>query len=140
MPSHDRSSRWGGAIAGWELTRLARRGSPAVARVLVALFLFTALLISYLADFPDDLDARHPADVQAKLSRFGQEFSLYLLLVQAAVVLVLTPLFVAGSIVEESIDGEIGFLLPRSYRPHSWKLGSRGATNGRTSKQAATTR
>jgi hypothetical protein len=36
VPRPPRPPRWGGAIAGWELTRLARRGSPTVARLLVA--------------------------------------------------------------------------------------------------------
>ncbi len=30
--------------------------------------------------------------------------------------------------IEERIDGQLCFLLPRRYRPHSWKLAAAGAT------------
>jgi hypothetical protein len=68
---HPRTPRWGGAIAGWELTRLARRGSPTVARVLVGLLLFTALLVTYLAAFPHNVCATNYTMVEAELSQFG---------------------------------------------------------------------
>jgi ABC-type transport system involved in multi-copper enzyme maturation permease subunit len=118
--------RWGGAIAGWELTRLARRGSPTIARLLVALFLFAALLITYLAAFPDDVGRfaqTDPGRVQAQLAAFGQKFSLTLLLVQAAVAWVLTPLFVAGSIVEETERRTLEFLLATDLRSREIILG-----------------
>jgi ABC-type transport system involved in multi-copper enzyme maturation permease subunit len=123
VPRPPRPPRWGGAIAGWELTRLARRGSPTVARLLVALLLFAALLVTYLAAFPQDLDLLRSGDIQARLSRFGQQFSLALLLVQAAVVFVLTPLFVAGSIVEETERRTLEFLLATDLRPREIILG-----------------
>jgi len=121
---HPRTPRWGGAIAGWELTRLARRGSPAVARVLVGLLLFAALGITYLATFPQNLDYRTPPGiVQAKLSQFGQAFALTFLLVQAAVVLILTPLFVAGAIVEETERRTLEFLLATDLSAREIVLG-----------------
>jgi ABC-type transport system involved in multi-copper enzyme maturation permease subunit len=120
----ERPPRWGGAIAGWELTRLARRGSPVVARLLVALLLFAALLVTYLAAFPRELDHRaHPSQVQARLADFGQQFSLTLLLVQALVAWALTPLFVAGSIVEETERRTLEFLLATDLRPREIVLG-----------------
>jgi ABC-type transport system involved in multi-copper enzyme maturation permease subunit len=109
-----RPPRWGGAIAGWELTRLARRGSPTVARLLVGLLLFAALLVTYLAAFPRDLEFLRQLDpglVQNQLAQFGQDFALVLLLVQAGVVVLLTPLFVAGSVVEETERRTLEFLL-----------------------------
>lgn len=115
--------RWGGAIAGWELTRLARHGSPAAARLLVALLLFAALLVTYLAAFPRDLGRLAPGAVQAKLSEFGQAFSLALLLVQVGVVFVVTPLFVAGSIVEETERRTLEFLLATDLQPREIVLG-----------------
>ena len=123
MPRPSRPPRWGGAIAGWELTRLARRGSSTVARLLVGLLLFAALVILYLAAFPRDLARLPPGDVQARLAEFGQQFSLALLLVQAGVVFVLTPLFVAGSIVEETERRTLEFLLATDLRPREIILG-----------------
>ncbi|HEX3147891.1 MAG TPA: ABC transporter permease subunit [Gemmataceae bacterium] len=123
MPRPSSPPRWGGAIAGWELTRLARRGTPTVARLLVGLLLFTALLITYLAAFPEDLERHSPGRIQALLAEFGQDFSVALLLVQAAVVLILTPLFVAGSIVEETERRTLEFLLATDLRPREIILG-----------------
>jgi len=121
---HPRTPRWGGAIAGWELTRLARRGSPAVARVLVGLLLFAALGVTYLAAFPQNLDYRTPPGiVQARLSLFGQSFALTFLLVQASVVLILTPLFVAGAVVEETERRTLEFLLATDLSAREIVLG-----------------
>jgi ABC-type transport system involved in multi-copper enzyme maturation permease subunit len=91
--------------------------------VLVGLLLFAALLVTYLAAFPRNLDGRDPAVVQARLSAFGQQFSLALLVVQAAVVFVLTPLFVAGSIVEETERRTLEFLLATDLRAREIVLG-----------------
>jgi ABC-type transport system involved in multi-copper enzyme maturation permease subunit len=119
----DRRPRWDWAIANWELTHLARRGSPTIARLLAALLLFAAPLITYLAALPRDLDGLKPGAVQAKLSDFGQRFALQLLLVQATVVFVLTPLFVAASIVEEIEQRTLEFLLATDLRPREIILG-----------------
>ena len=51
------------------------------------------------------------------MSAFGQQFSLALPMVQAAVVLIITPLFVAGSIVEETERRTLEFLLATDLRP-----------------------
>jgi ABC-type transport system involved in multi-copper enzyme maturation permease subunit len=120
-PPH--SFGWGGDVAGWELTRLARRGLPTVARLLVALLLFAALFITFLAAFPVDIDVRNPSAVQARLSQFGRDFALAFLLVQAAVVLLLTPLFVAGAIVEETERRTLEFLLATDLSPREIILG-----------------
>jgi ABC-type transport system involved in multi-copper enzyme maturation permease subunit len=118
-----RSPRWGAAIAGWELTRLARRGSPTIARLLVGLLLFAALLVTYLAAFPRDLNLIAQNKIQARLSSFGQDFALTLLLVQAAVVLLLTPLFVVGAIVEETERRTLEFLLATDLSAREIVLG-----------------
>jgi ABC-type transport system involved in multi-copper enzyme maturation permease subunit len=120
---HPRRPRWGGAIAGWELTRLARRGSPTVARLLVGLLLFAALFVTYLAAFPRDLSYLDTGRIQTKLSEFGQTFALVFLLVQAAVVLLVTPLFVAGAIVEETERRTLEFLLATELDPREIVLG-----------------
>src|SRR5262245_48884509 len=120
---HPRRARWGGAIAGWELTRLARRGSPTVARLLVGLLLFAALFVTYLAAFPRDLDLFNPGLVQARLSAFGQTFALTFLVVQAVVVLFVTPLVVAGAIVEETERRTLEFLLATDLNPREVVLG-----------------
>jgi ABC-type transport system involved in multi-copper enzyme maturation permease subunit len=123
VPPNPRSPRWGGAVAGWELTRLARRGSPTAARILVGGLLFAALVVTYLAAFPQDLDPRNFARTQAALVQFGQEFALVLLLVQAAIVVLVTPLFVAGAIVEETERKTLEFLLATDLAPREIVLG-----------------
>jgi ABC-type transport system involved in multi-copper enzyme maturation permease subunit len=123
VPRLPRRPRWGAAIAGWELTRLARRATPTVARVLVGLLLFAALVVTYLSAFPRDISGEDPGRVQARLSAFGQEFALALLIVQAAVVFVLTPLFVAGSIVEETERRTLEFLLATDLQAREIILG-----------------
>ena len=125
-PRHTRSPRWGGAIAGWELTRLARRGSPTVARLLVGLLLFAALFVTYLAAFPRDLEQLagfNPGEVQATCPSSARTSPCTFLLVQAAVVLSLTPLFVAGSIVEETERRTLEFLLATDLSPREIVLG-----------------
>jgi ABC-type transport system involved in multi-copper enzyme maturation permease subunit len=123
VPPTPRSPRWGGAVAGWELTRLARRGSPTGSRILVGLLVFAALVVTYLAAFPQDLDIRDFARTQARLVEFGQDFALVLLLVQAAVVILVTPLFVAGAIVEETERKTLEFLLATDLAPREIVLG-----------------
>jgi ABC-type transport system involved in multi-copper enzyme maturation permease subunit len=123
VPPKPRSPRWGGAVAGWELTRLARRGSPTASRILVGILLFAALVVTYLAAFPQDLDPRDFAETQAALVEFGQEFALVLLLVQAAIVVVVTPLFVAGAVVEETERKTLEFLLATDLAPREIILG-----------------
>jgi ABC-type transport system involved in multi-copper enzyme maturation permease subunit len=90
--------------------------------LLVALLLFAALFVTFLAAFPSIDDAR-PSQVQTQLSKFGQSFSLTFLLVQASVVLVLTPLFVAGAIVEETERRTLEFLLATDLSPREIILG-----------------
>jgi ABC-type transport system involved in multi-copper enzyme maturation permease subunit len=82
-----------------------------LARVLVGSLLFVALFVTYLAAFPEDLDIRDPSLVQARLSQFGRDFALAFLLVQATIVLLVTPLFVASGIVEETERRTLEFLL-----------------------------
>jgi ABC-type transport system involved in multi-copper enzyme maturation permease subunit len=119
----DHPPGWGGAIAGWELTRLARRGSPVASRILVGLLVFAALLVTYLAEFPDQVQLLPPGLVQAELSKFGREFSIALLCVQALVVFLLTPLFVAGAVQEEIERRTLEFLLATDLRPREIVLG-----------------
>lgn len=114
---------WGGAVAGWELTRLARRGSPALARLLVAGLLFVALFVTYLTAFPDDVELLPPGRAHALLSAFGQAFALAFLFIQAAAVLALTPLFVAGGVVEETERRTLEFLLATDLAAREIVLG-----------------
>jgi ABC-type transport system involved in multi-copper enzyme maturation permease subunit len=94
--------------------------------VLVGLLFFAALLITYLAAFPRDVDllARiNPSEIQKRLSQFGQDFALTFLLVQAAIVLLLTPLFVVGAVVEETERRTLEFLLATDLSAREIVLG-----------------
>jgi ABC-type transport system involved in multi-copper enzyme maturation permease subunit len=81
------------------------------------------LFITFLAAFPADIDVRNPSFAQARLSKFGRDFALAFLLVQAGVVLLLTPLFVAGAIVEETERRTLEFLLATDLSPREIILG-----------------
>ncbi|HVK11852.1 MAG TPA: ABC transporter permease subunit, partial [Gemmataceae bacterium] len=84
---------------------------------------FAALVVTYLAAFPQDLDIRDFARAQARLVEFGQQFALILLLVQTAVVVLITPLFVAGAVVEETERKTLEFLLATDLAPREIVLG-----------------
>lgn len=72
VPSPPSAPRWGGAIAGWEFSRLARRAVPFITRLLVAVLLFVTLFATYLSNFPQYLDYDNHADLHSRLSDFGQ--------------------------------------------------------------------
>lgn len=82
-----------------------------------------ALVLTFLAFFPDDISARDPAKNAALLSQFGQRFALIMLLAQAAIAIVVTLLFVPGAIVEETERRTLTFLLATDLSPREIVLG-----------------
>jgi ABC-type transport system involved in multi-copper enzyme maturation permease subunit len=117
--------RYGAATAGWELTRLARRGTPLLLRAIVGVLLLTSLIVIYYIQFPRDLDLLRdsPAMIDRILTQFGRQFCFILLIVQACVVLLVAPLTVAGSIIEEVERKTLEFLLATDLSPREIILG-----------------
>jgi ABC-type Na+ efflux pump permease subunit len=109
-----RSSRgWVGPLLGWELLRLGRRGTPVAVRVFVAALLLAVLYVVYQARFPtaELVDNLSVAQVSKGLAEFAESFGLVFMLAQLGVICLLTPIFVAGSIVEERDRRTLEFLL-----------------------------
>jgi ABC-type Na+ efflux pump permease subunit len=104
---------WVGPLLGWELLRLGRRGTPVAVRVLVAGLLLAVLYVVYQARFPaaELLDNLSVAQVSKGLAEFAESFGLVFMLAQLGVICLLTPIFVAGSIVEEKDRRTLEFLL-----------------------------
>ena len=101
-----------GPLFGWELLRLARRGTPTWARVLVAIVLLGALWLVFQSELPsDELNHGSSAVVSKLMTEFASTFSLVFLMAQLAVICLLTPIFVAGAIIEEKDRKTIEFLL-----------------------------
>ena len=120
VPRRPRPPRWGGTIAGWELTRPraprvpdhrppARRPAP-VRRP-------ARHLPRRLPGGPRPLQHSTRAAVQTRLSAFGQEFPLTLAARAGGRRLRPHALFVAGAIVEETDVGPLEFLRLRTSGP-----------------------
>jgi ABC-type transport system involved in multi-copper enzyme maturation permease subunit len=105
-----------GPVLGYELRRLARRGSTVFLARSVYLGLLLVLLVAlYAAEAKDGVPRVAPAAdlpaLQKKLAAIGARFLEVLLLAQTAAVLLLTPAFAAGAIAEERQRRTLDFLL-----------------------------
>jgi ABC-type transport system involved in multi-copper enzyme maturation permease subunit len=115
------SGRWlGGVIFGplfpYELLRLARRGMHPRLRVVLTSLLLVGLLVTYLRTFPrtdmyELLFGGNESADQARLQSFGETFLYAFLIVQQAVVLLVTPVYAGGAIAEEKERSGMDFLL-----------------------------
>src|SRR5262245_46664657 len=105
-----------GPLFRYELTRLARRGLQPKLRAAFAGLLFVALLVAFLAAFPSANPLRalthldEPLSIEAG-SRFGHWFLVAFLLIQAVVVMVVTPAIAASAIGEEKERRSLDLLL-----------------------------
>jgi ABC-type transport system involved in multi-copper enzyme maturation permease subunit len=92
-----------GPLFRYELTRLARRGLQPRLRAAFAALLLLVLLLAYLAAFPGVRPWQLLTRIDEPLttesaSRFGERLVVAFLLVQAAVVVLVTPVVVVGAI------------------------------------------
>src|SRR5262249_7167622 len=114
-----------GPLFGYELVRLARRGTHLRLRVGLTLLLLVGLLVTYLRTFPDTtlaellLSGTESSD-QNRLQSFGETFLIAFLIVQQAAVLLLTPVYAGGAIAEEKERGGMDFLLTTPLT--AWEL------------------
>lgn len=93
----------GNALLGWELLRVSRRTAAlAVGRFAFGAALLGVMWLIYSSGFRQQEEIKGNATEIAKtLQRFAEAFSLTFFVVQLVIVLLLTPIFVAGSVFEE---------------------------------------
>lgn len=91
------------ALLGWELLRVSRRTAAlAVGRFAFGAALLGVMWLIYSSGFREQQQLTGDATVIARtLQRFAEAFSLTFFIVQLVIVLLLTPIFVAGSVFEE---------------------------------------
>ena len=110
-----------GPLFWYELRRLPRRGVLHRWRVLYAGALLLGLVVVYLRSFRDatplEALANPGALDRAGNAAFAETFLMAFLAVQQLAVIVLTPLYAAGSIADEKERGTLDFLLS-SPLPH----------------------
>jgi ABC-type transport system involved in multi-copper enzyme maturation permease subunit len=102
LPSR-RSPGHGNALLGWELLRVSRKiGALAVGRFTFGAALLGVMWLIWSAGYADkEFLAGDVNEIAKELNRFAGDFSLTFFIVQLTIVLLLTPIFVAGSVFEE---------------------------------------
>jgi len=102
IPKRRRPGR-GNALLGWELLRVSRRiGALAVGRFAFGAALLGVMWLLWSAGYADrEVTSGDVNEIAKELTKFANDFSLTFFLVQLTIVLLLTPIFVAGSVFEE---------------------------------------
>jgi hypothetical protein len=102
LPIRRRPGR-GNALLGWELLRVSRRiGALTVGRFAFGAALLGVMWLLWSAGYADmQVTSGDVNEIAKNLTRFANDFSLTFFLVQLTIVLLLTPIFVAGSVFEE---------------------------------------
>jgi ABC-type transport system involved in multi-copper enzyme maturation permease subunit len=123
-------SRFANALLGWEVLRAGRRtGALAVGRVALGGLLLAAMWALYAASFPEGaIEQGFASEIGKRLNRFAESFAVTFFMVQATVILLLTPVFVAGAIFEEreTRSGEVLLTTQLTRREvYVGKLGAR---------------
>jgi len=124
-------SRFRNALLGWEVLRAGRRtGTLAVARTALGGMLLAAMWALWAAYFQGQSSELTGSGtlIGKQLNRFAEGFALTFFLVQATIVLLLTPVFVAGAIFEEreTRSGEVLLTTQLTRREvYVGKLGAR---------------
>jgi ABC-type transport system involved in multi-copper enzyme maturation permease subunit len=125
-------SRFSNALLGWEVMRAGRRtGTLAVARTALGGLLLAGMWALWAASFGGEGTSSltgSGTEIGKRLNRFAESFAVTFFLVQATVVLLLTPVFVAGAIFEEreTRSGEVLLTTELTRREvYVGKLGAR---------------
>ncbi|HKB01755.1 MAG TPA: ABC transporter permease subunit [Gemmataceae bacterium] len=124
-------SRFTNALLGWEVLRAGRRtGTLAIARTALGGLLLAAMWALWAASFSGEQATMTGSgtEIGKKLNRFAESFAVTFFLVQATIVLLLTPVFVAGAIFEEreTRSGEVLLTTELTRREvYIGKLGAR---------------
>jgi ABC-type transport system involved in multi-copper enzyme maturation permease subunit len=100
----DRRPGRGNALLGWELLRVSRRTAAlAIGRFAFGAALLGILWLLWSARYEREMTVANDAatEIAKKLTKFAEAFSLTFFVVQLTLVLLLTPIFVAGAVFEE---------------------------------------
>ncbi len=117
-----------GPLFYYELVRLARRGRGIVLRCAYAAALLAALYLAYGAQFPrHDPFASSVRVPVARLASLSAGFVLAILWAQTAAVFVLTPAYLAGTVVEEKEQRTLDVLLTTRLHDREIVLGKLAA-------------
>ncbi|HZV05903.1 MAG TPA: ABC transporter permease subunit [Gemmataceae bacterium] len=95
-----------GPLFVYDLVRLARRGRTIQLRFLYAIFLLGALILAYVEGVPTQIRWKSPLSIQTRvtdsqLAEFTHTFIWSVLVLQAGMVLAITPVYLADAIAEE---------------------------------------
>ena len=98
-----RGFRFGNALLGWELLRVSRRtGALTIGRFAFGAALLGVMWVLWSARYSHiDVASGDITQIAKQLQHFADDFSLTFFIVQLVLVLLLTPIFVAGSVFEE---------------------------------------
>ncbi|MCX7664291.1 MAG: ABC transporter permease subunit [Gemmataceae bacterium] len=94
---------WGNALFRWELLRAGRKISfLAIGRFIFGGMLLIAMWALWNAQYQDETAFKGDAtQIQKELAQFSRNFSITFFMVQQVIVLLITPIFVAGAVFEE---------------------------------------
>src|SRR5437870_3880271 len=95
-----------GPMFVYEADRVARRGRTFVLRAVFVLVLFVAMFLCY-----PRAGTISPAELEREYTRFAEQFSYIFLIVLAAGVFFLTPVYVGGAVSDEKENRSLDFLL-----------------------------
>lgn len=119
------NGKYGTTTAGWELLRLARKGSPMSLRLFAGLMMLGTMVVMYFVTFPRHLDVNEvpPSIIDSALNNFCKQFAFVFLMLQAALIFFATPMSVGGAIIEEVERKTLDFLLATDLSPSEIILG-----------------
>jgi ABC-type transport system involved in multi-copper enzyme maturation permease subunit len=102
-PPKQKPSGWGNALLGWELLRVSRRiGALAIGRFVFGAALLGVLWVLWSANYSQiEVITGDVNRIAKELQRFAEAFSRTFFIVQLVLVLLMTPILVAGSVFEE---------------------------------------
>jgi len=117
-----------GPLFTFDLIRLARRGLQPRLRAMFVAFLLLGLGILYIDLFPshtpyEEMLGAAPALPRNAMSRFGESFMLLYLTVQLIAVILFTPVYAAGGIIDEKNRRTLEFLQASQLRSREIILG-----------------
>lgn len=123
-------SRFSNALLGWEVLRAGRRtGTQAIARTALGGLLLAAMWALWTASFGTQTSFSDTGtNIGKELNKFAEWFAFTFFMVQATVVMLLTPVLVAGAIFEEreTRSGEVLLTTELTRREvYVGKLGAR---------------
>jgi ABC-type transport system involved in multi-copper enzyme maturation permease subunit len=120
-----------GPLFYYELVRLARRGRSTAVRCAYVLIVFAALYIVFRSKFPNYDPFGDPFATQSteggRMADLASAFVSAVLVIQTLAIVVLTPAYLAGVVIEERERGTLDLLLTTQLRPRHILFGKLAA-------------